>query len=296
MSITAADVKNLREKTGAGMMDCKKALTEVNGDIEAAVDFLKKQGLAKAVKKGDRVAAEGLVFAQVGSDSAVLVEINCETDFVAKNEDFIKLGEGIVSLIAEKKPNSLDDLLALSFGEGTVQDEINSKIAVIGEKISLRRFEVFNAKEGGKITLYNHAGGKIAVLIEITGDKVTEEVGRDLAMQVAAMSPQYLDKSEVPQDILDREKSIQMDQLKESGKPENILEKILTGKLDKFAGEMSLLQQAYVKDTTGKQNVAAFLKGVDAEAKIVQFLRLAVGEGIEKRQEDFAEEVAKMAQ
>ncbi|MCP5464202.1 MAG: elongation factor Ts [Deltaproteobacteria bacterium] len=295
MSITAQDVKALREKTGAGMMDCKKALQESNGNMDEAIDFLKKQGLAKAVKKGDRVAAEGLIFTKVGSGEAALVELNCETDFVAKNDDFINLGNKIAESILAQKPSSLEEALKLSLGEQTIEEAINSAIAVIGEKISLRRFELFSAKESGDITLYDHNGGKIAVLIETLGEKVVD-VARDVAMQIAAMAPQYLDASEVSQEVLDKEKEVQIELLKQEGKPENMIEKIVQGKLNKFAGEISLLQQVYVKDMGGKKKVADVIKETDANGKVVQFCRYAVGEGIEKKQDDFADEVAKMAQ
>ncbi|MBF0104811.1 MAG: elongation factor Ts [Deltaproteobacteria bacterium] len=296
MSITAQDVKNLREKTGAGMMDCKKALMETNGSFDAAVDFLKKEGLAKAVKKGDRIAAEGLVFSKVTGDSALLLEVNCETDFVAKNEDFIRLGNKLVDFILTNKPKDCEALLKMQLDGVTVQDVINSNISVIGEKISLRRFYFFKAKEGGKIALYSHSGGKIAVLIEITGEAVTEEAGINIAMQIAAMSPEYIDKSQVARDVLDKEKEIQMEQLKKSGKPPEMLEKIIIGKLNKFAGEISLMQQIYVKDMGGKQSVGDYLKQVDKTAKVIQFVRYAVGEGLEKKKDDFAAEVSRMTQ
>lgn len=294
MSISAQDVKNLREKTGAGMMDCKTALNESGGDFEKAVDFLKKQGLAKAVKKGDRIAAEGLVFVKVAASEAILLELNCETDFVAKNDDFIKLGNQLTGIIIQNKPASVDEALGLKVGAQTAQDLVNSLIAIIGEKISLRRFTILKPQQNGKIGFYSHMGGKMAVLLEVTGNQVSEDTMKDLAMQVVAMSPQYIDKSEVPLNVIAREKEIQLEQLKTSGKPVEILEKIIVGKLDKFASEMSLLQQAFIKDTTGKKTVAQHLKEVDPAAKVVQFMRYAVGEGIEKKKDDFAQEVAKM--
>lgn len=296
MSISAQAVKDLREKTGAGMMDCKKALSEANGNFEAAVEFLKKQGLAKAVKKGDRVAAEGLIFSKVEGSMGLLLELNCETDFVSKNEDFLKLGNKLAELIAVKKPANAEIALALPLDDKTVQDVINENISLIGEKLSLRRTQIMNAKDGGKIALYNHAGGRIAVLVEIKGDKVTEELCRDVAMHAAAMNPAYLTKSDVPADVLAKEKAIKIDQLRESGKPENMLEKIVQGQLDKFASEMSLSQQIFVKDPAGKKTVEQHVKDVDSSAKIVQFVRFAVGEGIEKKVDDFAEEVKRMAQ
>ncbi len=297
MSITATAVKDLRERTGAGMMDCKKALTEVNGDFDAAVEFLKKQGLAKAVKKGDRVAAEGLVFAKNLGNAAVMIELNCETDFVSKNDDFLKLGADLANLIADKKPATLEDALKLNLGAVSVETAINDAISKIGEKISLRRLHVMTPKAGGKITSYSHSGGRIVVLLEITGDKATAETGKDLAMQIAAMSPQYVSKTDVPADVIAKEKVLQLEMIKESkdaGKPAEVLEKIITGKLDKFAAEMSLLDQLYVKDMGGKKKVGQYLKEVDPTATVPQFVRFAVGEGIEKRKDDFAEEVKKM--
>lgn len=295
MSFTANDVKTLREKTGAGMMDCKKALQEASGNFDEAVDFLKKQGLAKAVKKGSRVAAEGLIFCDLKDNTSVMAELNCETDFVSRNDDFLKLGRAIVQTILAKKPASLDEALTLPVNGVALSEVINNNIAVIGEKLSFRRFAVVTPKKGGTLTQYNHAGGRIVVTIEMTGnDQITEEVRRSVAMQIAAMSPQYIDKTEVAQDVLNKEKEIFLAQMAETGKPKEILEKIVQGKLDKFAGEISLLQQAYVKDTTGKQSVGAYLKTLDPNAQVIQFVRYAVGEGIEKRKDDFAEEVKKM--
>lgn len=295
MAISAQDVKNLREKTGAGMMDCKKALAEVDGNFDAAVDYLKKQGLAKAVKKGDRIAAEGLVFFKEQNNLVALVEINCETDFVAKNDDFQKLGSTVLDLVLNKKPASLDELLQIQSGDNTVEALVNSLIAVIGEKISIRRFALIDAKAGGKLITYNHAGGRIVVSLEVTGN-VSEDDARGIAMHIAAMNPQYLSKEEVSESVIAKEKEIQLEQLKESGKPVEMLEKILAGKMDKFASELSLLQQVYVKAADGKQRIEQFLKACDASAKIAQFVRFEVGEGIEKRKDDFAEEVAKMSQ
>lgn len=295
MSISAQEVSRLREKTGAGMMDCKKALQETSGDFEKAIDFLKQQGLAKAVKKGDRIAAEGLIFSNVQGNVGVVAELNCETDFVSRNADFIKLGNDLVDAIIKNKPATVDQTLTLKMGQGSAQEHINQNIVVIGEKLSLRRFQLMTPKKGGQIVLYSHAGGRIAVLVEVTGSKVSSDVCKDVAMQIAAMCPLYVDKSEVSQDVLNREKAIYLEQMKDSGKPAAILEKILVGKLDKFAGEMSLLQQIFVKDTTGKKTVAQYLKESDPQASVAQFVRYAVGEGIEKRKDDFADEVKRMA-
>lgn len=296
MAITAQDVKNLREKSGAGMMDCKKALDEAGGDFETAIDILKKQGLAKAGKKSDRIAAEGLVFSKITAEKAAMVELNCETDFVAKNEDFLRSGKALAELFWTKAPASLEDALKLPIEGTTVEEFVNGLVAKIGEKISLRRFHVMAPREGGRIGGYVHMNGKIVVVAEVTGPKTTDEVIKDVCMQAAAMSPKYVDKSEVSSDVLAREKAVFLDQLKESGKPAEMLEKIVLGKLDKFASEISLLQQIFVKDPSGKKTVAQFLKDVDPAAKVVRFERFAVGEGIEKKQENFADEVAKMVQ
>lgn len=295
MSFTANDVKTLRERTGAGMMDCKKALSECNGRFDEAVDFLKKQGLAKAVKKGGRIAAEGLIFCELRNNLAVMAELNCETDFVARNDDFLKLGRIITHTILTKKPVSVDEALTLSVEGVTLTDLINNNIAVIGEKLFLRRFVLMTPQKGGNLSQYNHANGRIVVTVEMTGnDEITDEVRRNIAMQVAAISPQYIDKKEVSSDVLNKEKEIFLAQMQDSGKPEEVLERIVQGKLDKFAGEISLMQQMYVKDAGGKQTVEAYLKTLDPSAKVIQFVRYAVGEGIEKRKDDFAEEVKKM--
>lgn len=290
MSISAQDVKTLREQTGAGMMDCKKALQETGGDFEKAIDFLKKTGLAKAAKKSSRVAAEGLVFSKVTPEKAVLAEVNCETDFVSKNEDFQKFGEALVNLIHSSDVTDIEGALELSMNAGTVSDKIKSLIAVIGENINFRRMQVIQPTQG-KLGHYIHTGGKIVVVAEATGN-LDEGTIKDVCMQVAAMSPQFVDKSQVPQDILEREKKIFKEQLLETGKPEEVVEKILVGKLDKFAGEISLLQQTFVKDS--KKTVAQFLKDQDPQATITRFVRMGVGEGVEKREDDFAAEVAKM--
>lgn len=294
MTISANDVKTLRERTGAGMMDCKRALEASKGNFEVAIDWLKKQGMAKAVKKGDRVAAEGLVFSKYEAGTAVLVELNCETDFVARNHDFKKLGDRLAGIVHKNHPAGVEDLLKLNSDHQAVAQMITGAVAVLGENIMVRRFCVFKAKESGRVFLYNHAGGRIAVLIEVAGERVTEEAGRNLAMQIAALSPQYLDKSQVPRDVLERERQIQLTQLESSGKPPQVVEKIVAGKLDKFSGELSLMQQIYVKDSQGKRRVEEYLKEVDPRARVVQFVRFAVGEGIERHKDDLAREVQKM--
>lgn len=296
MSFTANDVKTLRERTGAGMMDCKKALTDCQGNMEAAIDFLKKQGLAKAVSKSGRVAAEGLIFSKIEGATGLLVELNCETDFVAKNDDFLKLGKEIADAIFTAKPASQEEALKLSVGGQSIEERTNGLTAVIGERIHMRRFEFFTAKKGGKLGGYVHGGGKIVVIMEVTGSAVTDDVIKDLCMQVTAMNPQFVDKSEVPADVIEREKAIRIEQLKESGKPADMLEKIVVGQMNKFAGEISLNQQIFFKDAAGKLSCQDHLKKVDPQASIVSFMRLQVGEGVEKKKDNFAEEVAKMAQ
>ncbi len=291
MSISANDVKNLRERTGAGMMDCKKALAETQGNFEEALEYLKKAGLAKAAKKSSRVAAEGLIFSKVSASRAVLAEVNCETDFVTKNEDFIQFGQKLVDVIYNSKAQTLDESLNLAYDNTTVSEKIKSLVAVIGENINLRRTEILTPSAGCQLGSYSHMNGKIVVALEYSG-KLADEVVRDICMQIAAMAPQYVDKSQVPQDVLAKEKEIFRAQLQETGKPANVVEQILGGKVDKFAAELSLLQQAFVKDS--KKTIAGYLKESDPNAKIVRFVRLAVGEGIEKKEENFAAEVAKM--
>lgn len=292
MTISASDVKNLRERTGAGMMDCKKALTETNGDFDEAIEFLKKAGLAKAAKKSSRVASEGMIFTKITPEKAVLVEVNCETDFVTKNDDFVNFGQKLAEVVYASSAQNLAEAQQVLFDTVTVEEKIKALIAVIGENINFRRAEIWQAQAGQKLGSYNHMNGKIIVVTEYTGD-LSQDVVRDVCMQIAAMAPQYLDKSQVPQDVLDKEKKIYVEQLQESGKPANAIEGILKGKLDKFAGEMSLLQQVFVKDS--KKTVAQYIQDNSASAKIVRFVRLAVGEGVEKKEEDFASEVAKIA-
>ncbi len=293
MSFSATDVKDLREKTGAGMMDCKKALTETNGDMEGAIEYLKKQGLAKAVKKGDRIAAEGLIFSAVKEGVAALIELNCETDFVSRNDDFLALGQKVADAVLSANATTTEQALALPFEGTTVEQTISASVAKIGEKLTLRRICLVTAQKGGKVVVYNHAGGRICVAVEVTGN-VAEENCRDVAMHIAAMSPQYIYATEVPADVIAKERDVQWELLKQSGKPEAMFDKILVGKMDKFASEISLTGQVFVKDPSGKKTVADCLKEWDATAVVAQFTRYAVGEGIEKKKDDFADEVKKM--
>ncbi len=299
--ITASMVSELRAKTGAGMMDCKKALGETSGDMEAAVDYLRKKGLSAAAKKAGRVAAEGMVVAAGEGAVGTIVEVNAETDFVAKNAGFQAFSAGVAEAVAAANPQDLEALLAVPFpGTGrTVAEEQNHQVATIGENINVRRFARFETA-AGVVASYVHAGGKIGVLIELGTEKGDDErvatLARQLAMHVAAASPQYLDRQEVPAEVVDREKDIMRVKARESGKPDNIIEKILDGQINKFFGEICLLEQAYVIDPDQKINkvVDALGKELGAAVKLTRYARFQLGEGIEKREDDFASEVASL--
>ncbi len=294
MEITAGLVKDLREKTGAGMLECKKALTDAGGDMDVAIDNLRKKGLAAASKKADRVATEGLVVTSQNAEGAVLLEVNCETDFVAKNDDFKKFASDLSALILSKKPATVDELATLSLnGKETVQEVLNLLVAKIGEKLSIRRFVAEKAQAGEVFGSYIHLGGKIGVVVKLKG-KASAELAKDVAMHIAAINPLYLNKSLISADTLAREKAIYIDQMKDSGKPANILEKIIEGKLAKFASDICLVEQIFIKDPTGKKTVLQAVKEVDPAMEIVSFTRYQVGEGMEKKKDDFASEVAKM--
>ena len=282
--ITAAMVKDLRERTGAGMMDCKKALVETNGDEKAAADWLREKGIAKAAKKSGRVAAEGAVAAYVSKDAkvGVLVEVNCETDFAANNENFRALEKEVAEHIAKTAPKDIDALNASKIGGKTVETLVTEATATIGEKISIRRFVRYETK--GSIASYIHMGGKIGVLVELDGGD--SQLGKDIAMQVAASSPLAVDRTGVASEDLEHEKEVLRKQALEEGKPEKIVEKMVEGRINKFYKEVCLIEQIFVKDN--EKTVKDVLKGV----KVVQFTRYQLGEGIEKKQEDFAAEVA----
>ncbi|WP_297772059.1 translation elongation factor Ts [uncultured Roseovarius sp.] len=289
MAITAAMVKELRDSTGAGMMDAKKALTETGGDMEAAVDWLRTKGLAKAAKKSGRTAAEGLVAVKVEGGKGVAVEVNAETDFVAKNADF----QTMVSQIADAALNAddIDALNAADLGGKSVADTITDKIATIGENMSLRRMAGI---EGGAVVSYVHnaAGdgmGKIGVLVAFNGDAA---FARQVAMHIAATNPAALNEADLDQAVVEKERQVQMDIARESGKPENIIENMIKGRMKKFMSEVTLLGQSFVMNPDLTVEAAA----KDAGTEITGFVRLAVGEGIEKQEEDFAAEVAKVAQ
>ena len=288
--VTASQVKDLREKTGAGMMDCKKVLTETDGDMEKAIELLRERGIAKAAKKSGRVAAEGLVEAYISEDGKVgaIVEVNAETDFVAKNDEFKSFVASVAKQVVEKDPKDVEDLLAQeSIDEAgkTVKDVLTDKIAKIGENMNIRRFVRFESD--GLIEKYIHGDGKIAVLVNMKGGD--NEVAKDVCMQIAAARPEYLNEASVPEDRLNKEKEILKVQTMNEGKPEAIAEKIVQGRIRKFFEEVCLVDQIFVKDPNKK--VSDLLKENNAE--VVEFARFEKGEGIEKKEENFAEEVMK---
>ena len=288
--ITAELVKQLREKTGAGMMDCKKVLTETNGDEEKAIELLRERGIAKAAKKSDRIAAEGLVTTYVTADQkvGVVVEVNAETDFVAKNEEFRNFVADIAKQVAEKKPATVEELLAQTSmveTDKTVQDVLTNKIATIGENMSIRRFERFESN--GLVESYIHGDGKIGVLVEMENGNT--DLAKDVCMQIAAAKPEYLNRESVPADRVAHEMEILKAQAVNEGKPEAVAEKIVQGRIGKFYGEICLVEQDFVKDPDQKVGKLVESKG----ARIIRFARFEKGEGLQKREENFAEEVAK---
>ena len=290
--VTASQVKDLREKTGAGMMDCKKVLTETDGDMEKAIELLRERGIAKAAKKSGRIAAEGLVEAYVSEDGKVgaIVEVNSETDFVAKNEEFKTFVMNVAKQVVEKNPKDVEELLAqdsIEVPEKTVNEVLVDKIAKIGENMTVRRFARFESE--GLVEKYIHGDGKIAVLVNMK--KGTPEVAKDICMQIAAARPEYLNEQSVPVERVEKEKEILKAQTMNEGKPEAIAEKIVQGRIGKFFSEICLVDQAFVKDPNKK--VSQVLKENDAE--VVEFARFEKGEGIEKKEENFAEEVRKQA-
>ena len=289
--ITASQVKELREKTGAGMMDCKKVLTETNGDEEKAIELLRERGLSKAAKKSGRIAAEGLAAAYISDDKkvGVVIEVNAETDFVAKNEEFKTFVADVAKQVAVKAPATVEELLAQEsmVEEGkTVQEVLTNKIATIGENMTIRRFERFET-ETGNVATYIHGDGKIAVLVEM--ENADETLSKDVCMQIAAAKPEYLDRASVPADRVEKEMEILKAQAMNEGKPAEIAEKMVQGRIGKFYGEICLVEQAFVKNPDEKVGKMVEGKG----AKIVRFARIEKGEGLEKREENFAEEVAK---
>ncbi|MBR3134255.1 MAG: elongation factor Ts [Clostridia bacterium] len=293
MAVTASQVMELRKKTGAGMMECKKVLTETDGDEEKAIDLLKERGILKAQKKSDRIAAEGLVETYISEDGKIgaIVEVNSETDFVAKNEEFQKFVADVVKQVALNNPKDVDELLSqesISESGKTVNDVLTSKIATIGENLSVRRIERYETD--GMLSSYIHGNGKIGVLLDMKADDA--ELGKDICMQIAAAKPEFVNESDVPADRLEKEKEILKAQVVNEGKPEAIAEKIVMGRLGKFYGQICLVDQEFVKDSSMK--VKDLLKSKNAE--VVRFARFERGEGIEKKEENFAEEVAKQLQ
>ena len=302
MAFTAADVKNLREMTGVGMMDCKKALTATDGDMDKAVEWLREKGMAASAKKAGRIAAEGMAYAAVIDGVGVVVEVNAETDFVGKNEKFVDFVKGVAATVAKEAPADLDALMACKYNgtDLTVEQQQQEMVLVIGENIKVRRFARF--AEGVSVP-YVHAGGKIGVLVNLETDlpaEKVEEIGKDVAMQIAALNPRFWDKSQVGQDVLDEEKKIMMVQMendpKMASKPEAVREKIVMGKLNKFYSENCLLQQEFVKDNSMsvEQYIASAAKAAGGKVTFKDAIRFEKGEGIEKKQENFAEEIASM--
>lgn len=282
-AISASAVKDLREKTGVGMMEAKKALEEAGGDIEKAVDILRKKGLSAAAKKAARVASEGMIASAQKGGVGVLIEVNSETDFVSKNEEFQTFAKGLAQLVADKAPADVAALSQLTLDGEIVEAKRNALVQKIGENISIRRFERFQTNDS--LAIYLH-GSKIGVMVEYAGGD--EQLGKDIAMHIAAVNPSYLSRETVAADAIARERAVCEAQAKESGKPANIIGKIVDGKMEKFYGDNCLLEQIFIKDPDGKQKVKNILK----TATIKRFTRLQLGEGIEKKKADFAEEVA----
>ena len=286
MAVTAQMVKELRERTGAGMMDCKKALTHTDGDMEKAIDYLRENGIAKAAKKADRVAAEGLTYILSNDQAAVILEVNSETDFVAKNDHFKTLIQNLAKHILTEKPNTVEAAAKQKMESGeTVAEYINNAISTIGEKISLRRFTLVEKSANETFGTYLHMGGRIGVLTVLEGG--TEEVAKDVAMHIAAVNPKYVSRDQVQADEIEREREVLTQQALNEGKPENIVEKMVTGRINKFYEEICLIEQAFVKNPDEKVGQVVSKAG----ATVKMFVRYEVGEGIEKRQDNFAEEV-----
>ncbi len=283
--IKASDVKELREKTGAGMLDCKKALEANNGDMEKSIDWLREKGISKAAKKESRIAAEGICQIKESGNTLVMVEVNSETDFVAKNEEFTGFVDYLVEQILNNDAETVEDVLNIKDKDETVSDKLIAITAKIGEKISFRRFEKITKKDSEVFGSYKHMGGKIGACVVLEG--ANSEVAKDVAMHVAAMNPTAVTRSEVPQEMIDRESHVIKEQVKAEGKPEEIAEKMVAGRLNKFYKEICLEEQPFIKDSN--ETVSSYVS--NNNGKIVSMVRFAVGEGIEKRQENFADEV-----
>ena len=285
--ITANMVKELRELTNAGMLDCKKALTETNGNMEEAVNWLREKGISKAAKKQSRIAAEGLATTKISGNKAVIVEVNSETDFVAKNPEFVSLVDEIADAVLVNNPNNMEEAMKVEINGSTIEDLIVAKTATIGEKLSFRRFEVVEKEDDQIFGTYSHMGGKIVTLAVLEGEDA--EVAKDVAMQIAAMRPLYLDRDSVPEDRIEKEREILTEQAQNEGLDENKIPMIINGRLNKFFEEVCLVDQGFVKEN--KMKVSKYVESKNM--KILSFVRYEVGEGMEKKEENFADEVAK---
>lgn len=284
--VSASMVKELRELTGAGMLDCKKALDEVNGNMEEAITYLREKGISKAQKKSSRIAAEGLALSKVNGNKAVIVEVNSETDFVAKNEEFINLINTIADTLLSSNAKSVEEALELKCNDKTINELIIEKISTIGEKLSLRRFEIVEKSDSEVFGTYSHMNGKIVTLAVLSSD---EELAKDVAMQIAAMRPSYLSKEDVPSDVVEKERTILKETAINEGLAENKIDMIVNGRLNKFYEEVCLLEQNFIKEN--KMKVSKYVESKNS--KILSFVRYEVGEGMEKKEENFADEVMK---
>lgn len=284
--VSASMVKELRELTGAGMLDCKKALDEVNGNMEEAITYLREKGISKAQKKSSRIAAEGLALSKVNGNKAVIVEVNSETDFVAKNEEFINLINAIADTLLGSSAKTVEEALELKCGDKTINDLIIEKISTIGEKLSLRRFEIVEKSDSEVFGTYSHMNGKIVTLAVLSSD---EELAKDVAMQIAAMRPSYLSKEDVPSEVVEKERTILKETAINEGLAENKIDMIVNGRLNKFYEDVCLLEQGFIKEN--KMKVSKYVESKNS--KILSFVRYEVGEGMEKKEENFADEVMK---
>ena len=289
MAFTAKDVMALRDRTGAGVMDCKKALTDADGDMDKAADLLRERGIAKAAKKASRIAAEGIVASYIDGNVGVLLELNCESDFVAKNPQFTEIANEIAKVIVAVNPADVETLLGCALGEATVEEYLKSKIAIIGEKIAVRRFVRYESE--GFLESYIHLGGKLGVMLDMAGEatEAAKEVAHDVTLQIAFTKPAYLTKEEVPADVIENEKNVLLNQALNEGKPQAIAEKMVFGRIKKFYDENCLIEQAFIKDDSKK--ICELLKA--GNTTIAKFAFFVMGEGLEKKSEDLSEEVAK---
>ena len=285
--VSASMVKELRETSGAGMLDCKKALEATNGNMEEAINWLREKGISKAAKKASRIAAEGLAFAKVDGNKAVIVEVNSETDFVAKNEEFKSLVNEIADIVLENNPKNVEEALEVVSDGKKLSDIISEKVATIGEKLSFRRFEVLEKEDSQIFGTYSHMGGKIVTLVVLEGNDA--ELAKDIAMQAAAMRPLYLNRDEVPTDRIEKERAVLTEQAENEGLDQNKLPMIVNGRLNKFFEEICLVDQGFIKEN--KMKVSKYVESKNSN--IIKFVRYEVGEGIEKKEENFADEVMK---